>query len=92
MGDSVEIFFPTRHREGVSEDEFLKEQKSNWKRGVLFDTISQIWRIPHNEAKVTSLKLQLHKSLLLMNNDHWKEFSTQTLNSSDLDIFFLYHL
>ena len=36
MGDFVEIFFPTRRREGVTEEEFLKEQKSNWKRGILF--------------------------------------------------------
>ena len=42
MGSTVEVFFPTKLREGMTEEAFLQEQNRNVRRGVLFGVRTNI--------------------------------------------------
>ena len=63
MGSAVEVFFPTKPRECMAEEEFLKEQKRNMRRGILFGVKTYIQEIERNILKEVEDKNKIIKNL-----------------------------
>ena len=62
MGKTVEVFFPTKRRENMSQHDFQKDQARNIQRGEKFGTRSRdlnvdVWEeVKTKEKKVTELE------------------------------------